>query len=120
MTITPLKANIDDRGFTAEFDQVRTGTHISIYRKAGTISGRHYHKGLSATKNPEILILVHGKCTLNWYSIEDKIQHTATLEGPTKMEIPINTWHEVAATTDCVFIELNSIAEHIADTFYIS
>ena len=48
-------AGSDERGFTAEVEQERTGTHLIVFRKAGSISGRHYHKGLSNTKNPEIL-----------------------------------------------------------------
>lgn len=120
MTIIPLSANIDERGFTAEFGQDRTGTHVLLYRKAGIVSGRHYHKGLSSTKNPEILVVICGKCVVNWFNITDNVRHTAIIEGPTKLEIPINTWHEVVTETECTFIELNSIAEHIADTFYIS
>ena len=122
MTIKELKPNNhDDRGFTVEFEQARTGLQIALFRKAGTRSGRHYHKGISGTKNPEILLLLHGDCVFNWYDInkEDKAPQTLRISGPIQLEIPAYTWHEVIAETDCVFIELNSIEEHVADTFYI-
>lgn len=122
MTLKELKlASNDERGYTAEYDQQRTGTQIILFRKENTVSGRHYHKGLSATKNPEILMLLKGECTLNWFDInkEDKTPSTITLTGPIQIEVPAYTWHEVITITDCVFIEFNSIAEHIADTFYL-
>ena len=115
---TPIiPSGSDERGYTAEFEQLRTGTHLIVYRKAGTISGRHYHKGLSATKNPEILILLSGTCTFNWKHIEDSEVQTAKYEAPVQFEIPPEIWHEIIPVTDCTFIEQNSIAEHAADTF---
>lgn len=122
MTIKELAlAGNDARGYTAEYQQPRTGTHLIVYRKAGTISGRHYHKGLSATKDPEILILLHGTCTLSWFDVRsnDKTPATQVVNGPVQIEVPPYIWHEVLAGTDCVMIELNSIAEHVADTFYL-
>lgn len=121
MKITPieLKGN-DERGYTAEFDNGRPGTQLLLFRKAGSISGRHYHKGLSATKNPEIFIVLYGTCAINWYKIDDPQVQSATVTGPARLEIPPYTWHEVIAETDCTFIEMNSIAEHVADTFYIN
>ena len=109
----------DDRGFTAEFVQERTGTHLIVFRKAGTISGRHYHKGLSATKNPEVLILMHGTCTFNYRHIDEEQLHTIQYTGPAQFDIPPLVWHELVPDTDCVFMELNSIEEHAADTFYL-
>lgn len=110
-------AGKDERGFTAEVMQDRTGTHLIVFRKAGTISGRHYHKGLSATKNPEILILLSGTCTFNWKHIDDNNIQTAEYTAPVKFEIPPLVWHELIPVTDCTFMEMNSIAEHAADTF---
>lgn len=113
--ITP--AGADERGYTAEFEQNRTGTHLIVFRKAGSISGRHYHKGLSETKNPEILILLSGTCTFNWKHIDDEEVQTAKYTGPIQFEIPPLIWHELIPDTDCTFMEQNSIAEHAADTF---
>lgn len=116
--VTPIiPAGADERGYTAEFQQARTGTHLIVFRKAGTVSGRHYHKGLSATKNPEILILLNGTCTFSWKHIEDTAVQTAQYTGPVHFEIPPYVWHELIPVTDCTFMEQNSIAEHAADTF---
>jgi hypothetical protein len=109
----------DERGYTAEFLQDRIGKQLIVFRKAGTISGRHYHKGLSATKNPEILILMHGTCTFNHRHIDEEQVHSAQYTGPVHFEIPPLVWHELLADTDCTFIELNSIEEHASDTFYL-
>lgn len=118
MKATPITpAGEDERGYTAEFAQERTGTHLIVFRKAGTVSGRHYHKGLSQTKDPEILILLSGTCTFSWKNINDNELITEKYTGPVKFEIPKLTWHEIVTDTDCTFMEQNSIAEHAADTF---
>lgn len=119
MTITPIElSGNDDRGFTAEYYHERIGQQLIIFRKAGTVSGRHYHKGLSLTKDPEIFFLLTGTCTVNWRNINDGTMQTANLIGPVKLEIPAFTWHELVMHTDCTCIELNSISEHKNDTFY--
>lgn len=109
----------NERGYTAEYIHERSGTQLLLFRKAGSVSGRHYHKGNSPTKNPEILVLLNGRMRLNWKSIEDAQLQTAVVDGPAKFEIPILVWHELIAETDCALIEMNSIAEHSADTFYL-
>lgn len=109
----------DDRGYTAEYYHERIGQSLIVFRKAGTVSGRHYHKGLSLTKNPEIFYLLHGECTLNWRSINEAEVQTTTLTGPVKLEIKPYTWHELIMLTDCTCLELNSIDEHKKDTFYL-
>ncbi|RYD58711.1 MAG: hypothetical protein EOP56_03745 [Sphingobacteriales bacterium] len=116
------KVGDDERGYTIEYTPKRTGTHMIAFRVAGSVSGRHYHKGLSATKDPEILVLMQGRCIFNWFDVtkEDQTPSTLVLNGPIQLEIPKNTWHEVIAETDCTFLEFNSVAEHAADTFYIS
>jgi dTDP-4-dehydrorhamnose 3,5-epimerase-like enzyme len=119
MRIIPIDiSGQDDRGFTAEYHHDRSGQQLIIFRKAGTISGRHYHKGLSPTKDPEIFILLTGTCTINWKHINDKELQTVQVSGPVKLEFPTYTWHELVMDTDCACLELNSIEEHKADTFY--
>ena len=48
------------------------GQQLIIFRKAGTVSGRHYHKGISPTKDPEIFVLLTGNCTVNWRNINEE------------------------------------------------
>lgn len=107
----------DERGFTAEYEHTHAGKELILFRKAGTVSGRHYHKGISKAKDPEILILLNGTCRLNWKHIDEAELQTQLIEGPAKLTIPKLIWHEVVAETDCVFVECNSIEEHVADTF---
>lgn len=109
----------DDRGFTAEYLHERTGMQLALFRKAGSISGRHYHKGQSATKAPEILLVLHGTLLLNWKHIDEADIQSETIEAPAKITIPPYIWHELIPQTDCVMLEMNSIEEHKADTFYL-
>ena len=54
VVIVPLtKIGEDERGTTHIFETDRSGEFIFSFRKSGSLSGRHYHKGLSPNKNPE-------------------------------------------------------------------
>jgi dTDP-4-dehydrorhamnose 3,5-epimerase-like enzyme len=110
--------NTDERGYVAEYTHERMGKQLLIFSKAGAVRGRHYHKGLSATKNPELLILLTGKMKLNWKKVGEEVMHEEVIIAPAKIEVSANHWHEFIAETDCSFIEMNSIEEHAADTFY--
>lgn len=119
MKITAIDClNTDERGYVAEYAHERMGKHLLIFCREGSVRGRHYHKGLSATKNPEVLILLTGSMKLNWKIIGQETISTINIQSPAKLEIPPMTWHELIAETDCSFIEQNSIEEHAADTFY--
>lgn len=59
----------DERGTTHVFETDRTGQFIVSYRKAGSSSGRHYHKGVSPRKNPEQIIIMQGEATVNWFNV---------------------------------------------------
>ncbi len=119
MKITPLQIlGHDERGYTSEYYHDRIGQHLIVFRKAGTVSGRHYHKGISMSKNPEIFILFSGELTLNWRNVNETEIKTAKVTGPAKIEIRAYIWHEMIMTTDCTALELNSLSDHKADTFY--
>lgn len=119
MKITPIEPfSTDDRGTVAEYYHERTGQHLIVFSKAGAIRGRHFHKGNSLSKNPEILILLSGTCTFNWRGVNTSELFSETVSAPAKIEVPPYVWHELVAVTDCSFLELNSLSEHIADTFY--
>lgn len=118
ITVTPLdKIGHDERGYTYEYFHERYGRHLLAFRKAGTVSGGHYHKGLSLTKNPEVLILVHGNVNLRWKNLHESSLQTTWIEAPARIEIPPYIWHELVALSDCSFLELNALSEHQADTF---
>ena len=108
---------IDERGALHYFSTDRTGEFLLVYRKAGTISGQHYHKGKSPGKNPEEMLLVQGSITMNWKNLGTEEQGTITIEAPSRVIIKANVWHEVKALTDIIFIELNSLVEGSEDTY---
>jgi dTDP-4-dehydrorhamnose 3,5-epimerase-like enzyme len=108
---------IDERGALHYFSTDRTGEFLLVYRKAGTISGQHYHKGKSPGKNPEEMLLVQGSITMHWKNLETNESDTITIEAPSRVIIESNVWHEVKALTDIIFIELNSLAEGSEDTY---
>jgi len=108
---------IDERGSLHYFSTDRTGEFLLVYRKAGTISGQHYHKGKSPGKNPEEMLLVQGSLTMNWRNLNTEEKGSLTIESPSRVIIEANVWHEVKALTDIIFIELNSLAEGSEDTY---
>ena len=108
---------IDERGALHYFSTNRTGEFLLVYRKAGTISGQHYHKGKSAGKNPEEMLLVQGRLTMNWKNLNTEEKGSLTIEAPSRVIIEANVWHEVKALTDIIFIELNSLVEGSEDTY---
>jgi len=108
---------IDERGALHYFNTNRTGEFLLVYRNAGSISGQHYHKGKSAGKNPEIMLLIQGSVTMNWNNLSTKENGTLNIEAPSKVVIEANVWHEVKALTDIIFIELNSLVEGSEDTY---
>ena len=108
---------IDERGALHYFSTDRTGEFLLVYRKAGSISGQHYHKGKSAGKNPEEMLLVQGSLLMEWKNLLTEEKGNLTIEAPSRIIIEANVWHEVKALTDIIFIELNSLAEGSEDTY---
>ncbi len=108
---------VDERGALHYFSTDRTGEFLLVYRKAGTVSGQHYHKGISAGKNPEDMLLVQGSATLHWKDLDKNTEETVTLNAPTRVLINANVWHELTAITDIVFVELNSLKDGSEDTY---
>jgi len=120
MIITPFTPlSIDDRGYTATYNHLRSGEHIIVFRKAGTVSGRHYHKGTAATKAPELFLLLSGSLMLNWHHIESAELNSIMVSGPSLIEIPPLVWHELLMQTDCTALELGSLKDHREDTYYL-
>lgn len=117
VTISPISVKaIDERGALHYFSTNRTGEFLLVYRNAGTISGQHYHSGVSANKNPEEVLLVQGNIELHWKDLKTEIEATIQVNAPSRIAIPANVWHEVKAITDIVFIELNSLVDGSEDT----
>jgi hypothetical protein len=118
VTITniDLKA-VDERGVLHYFSTDRSGEYLLVYRKAGSISGQHYHKGIAKGKNPEDMLLVQGELTLNWKNINTAETGSHHVIAPSRVIIEPHVWHEVIAVSDLIFIELNSLADGSEDTY---
>jgi dTDP-4-dehydrorhamnose 3,5-epimerase-like enzyme len=108
---------VDERGALHYFSTDRSGEFLLVYRNKGSISGQHYHKGNSANKNPEDMLLVQGSLLLQWKEIEGTEIGEVEVVAPARVLIPAGIWHQVTAQTDIVFIELNSLADGSEDTY---
>ncbi|BFG69864.1 hypothetical protein KACHI17_07450 [Sediminibacterium sp. KACHI17] len=117
--IQVAKIGEDERGATHYFDTDRTGQFIIAYRKKGSASGRHYHKGTAPTKNPEQLILMQGEATVNWFDVKGAAKGSVQVKAPAKIFIQPWAWHEVIADTDIIMFELNGLEDAKDDTFRI-
>jgi len=108
---------VDERGALHYFSTDRSGEFLLVYRNKGSISGQHYHKGISANKNPEDMLLVQGSLLL--HGVENGALESGEVEvvAPARVLIPAGIWHQVTAQTDIVFIELNSLADGSEDTY---
>ena len=114
------KIGEDERGATHYFDTDRTGEFIIAYRKSGSASGRHYHKGTAEKKNPEQVIIMSGTATINWFDVRDEsISGTCTAQAPAMVIVQAWAWHEVIADTDIVVFELNALEDGNGDTFRV-
>lgn len=107
----------DDRGVTTEFPIERLGNAMFVFRKAGTISGNHYHKGIEPNKNPEILWILHGEINFAYRQLHEENWQELIVKAPSKIEINAGVWHTITAITDISMLELNSLEQHINDTF---
>lgn len=120
ITITQLnKIGEDERGATHYFNTERTGEFIVAYRKAGSISGRHYHKGIAKQKNPEKIIIMQGHALLNWFEVNGNRKGVEKIIAPAMVEIAPWAWHEVIAETDMIVLELNGLNDAKEDTFRV-
>ncbi len=121
ITVEPLpKIAEDERGPTHYFNTDRTNQFVCGFRKAGSVSARHYHKGLSVGKNPEVLVLFQGEVTINWYDVRNKaIAGTEKVVAPALVTVQPWAWHEVIVDKDIVFLEQNTLEDGKVDTFWV-
>ncbi len=117
---------VDERGSLHYFNTDRSGEFLLVYRNKGSISGQHFHKGFSANKNPEDMLLLQGSFMLQWKELEgieiggdfrELENGEVEVVAPARVLIPAGIWHQVTALTDIVFIELNSLVDGSEDTY---
>jgi len=101
----------DERGTIYEFSTRPSSYFIVIYRKKGTVSGSHYHKGTIQSKNPEMFYLVSGEVELFVRDIKTGEEETHIIQEKTKIEVPPNIYHEWRAKTDIILLEFNTSRE---------
>jgi oxalate decarboxylase/phosphoglucose isomerase-like protein (cupin superfamily) len=101
----------DERGIAYGFSARDSSYFIVLYRKAGTTSGDHYHKGTIESKNPEVFYFVSGKAELVTRDINTGEEQVFQLEEGLKIEIPPNIYHSFRALTDIILLELNTSEE---------
>jgi hypothetical protein len=120
VTVIPIAiAGEDERGATHYFDTDRTGEFIIAYRKKGSVSGKHYHKGTAPHKNPEQIIIMQGEATVNWFNVRGEEKGSIQVKAPCRVHIEPWAWHEVVADTDIIVFELNALNAASNDTFRI-
>jgi hypothetical protein len=108
----------NNKGATYGFETYARTGFIWAERKAGTVSGNHFHKGISDTKNPEVLLLTQGEAEIDGRLESGEEVFRQVVKAPVIVKVYPNVIHTVSAITDIQFLEFNSLAEHKADTFY--
>ncbi len=108
----------DKRGRTYELPGGVADGHLLAFRKAGSVSGNHWHEGRSKGKDPEILLLVSGEIELMARDLKTNEELKVAVEAPARITIHPNVLHTLTANTDCCFLEFNSLEEHKADVKY--
>jgi hypothetical protein len=120
VTIVPIqKFHEDERGSSHCFNTDKSGEFIIAYRKKGSLIARHYHKGRSANKNPEKIIIMQGAATINWIDTHTGEKGVEKAIAPAMVQIQPFVWHEVVAEEDMVVFELNALADGQGDTFQL-
>lgn len=108
----------NEKGSTYTIEERPTSDYLFASRKADATFGNHWHEGKSKTKNPEVLFLMSGKMKM-WISDTDgSNEKEVDLEAPLKLKIYPLALHRFKAETDCMFLEMNSLDDHVADTLY--
>lgn len=92
---------------------------ILAFREKGSISGNHWHEGISKSKNPEELLLVKGNLRLDWTTdLEGAYTESTRVQAPALIRIYPLVKHRIEALEDLCFVEFNSLEEHAKDTKY--
>lgn len=103
---------------TLRIDFKKAQEGICAYREKESFSGNHYHKGKSPSKMPETIALLSGTLRLRAENIKSSERFEQEVSAPACIQISANIWHAIKAESDIVFVEMNSLEEHAADTYY--
>ena len=110
------KIGNDNRGITSTFKLCRKqDDFVFLTRKAGSISGNTYHKGLSQATSPKVFILLSGSVKFSYRKTDSKEVFEETINEQTIIEVSPSVTHQVEALTDVIFLEGNSIDDIVSD-----
>ena len=73
---------------------------VLVFRKAGTISGNHYHKGIEPNKTLKILWVLHGEINFAYRQLHEENWQELIVKAILQIEINANVWHTITAITD--------------------
>lgn len=103
--INPIKD--DPRGLAFGFELQNKSYFIVLNRKKETVSGSHYHKGKTKSKNPETFFLAKGIIKVILKDIKTGDSETVEITENNILKIPPLIYHEVHTLTDIILIEFN-------------
>ena len=89
------------------------GEFLLFFRRAGTVSEKHFHHGLCSHKNPEIIFLLQGKMEICYQGLTTNEDQTLLAKPPSKVEIYPQTRYEIKAKTDISYLQFGSNKEHV-------
>lgn len=108
----------NEKGTTWRLPARPTAEWMAGHRAAGIEFGRHYHRGLSPAKAPEVFVLLSGRVALWCIDVQDGTAFRTEVQAPARIIVHPYLWHSFRALEPIVFVEQNSLEEHAADTFY--
>ena len=100
--------NIDKRGCIYKFIPDKAVKEIvTVKRKKSAVSGNHYHKGTSSSKNPEKLILLNGKAKIYLKNLKTNEEKEVIAKEGEEIHIWPYIHHTIKALEDnTLFMEL--------------
>lgn len=95
-----------DRPEKVVYKYTAEGTNwVYLILKEGCIAGEHYHKGLVASKNPEINIILKGRVQYSLKDLRSGRTETVMIDAPKLIKISPFVYHEMKAIEETLFIE---------------
>jgi quercetin dioxygenase-like cupin family protein len=78
---------------------------VLIELRKGCTAGEHYHKGLLASKNPEVNIVLKGKMEYFLRDVNSGKTQRLVVEAPKIVKIEPYVYHELKALEESFFLE---------------
>jgi hypothetical protein len=105
----------DERGFTKSFSVKDYREFIYLTRKANTLSGNSYHKGLNEGTIEKVFVLLNGSITLKYRAVGSDDIFIKSIDKPSVIKIKPYVVHNIFAHSDITMLENNSIGDIKSD-----